>query len=211
MYWWHICNRNANELIHRVYLSQRLSPSHGDWVKLLDYDRNELGITLADEDMQTVGKETFKKFVKKKVKQKLVRQILEGKSKKSKSAKLDCVDIKTAEYLSDTRFTTKQKQILFKLRSRTLDVKENFKFQYTNLWCETCGLFVETQAHLLQCPELVKDLHYVDVTLSQVDEKLIYGNADQQLKIVKIYCDILDKRNEILSSTRRAQCTLPNK
>ena len=51
--------------------------------------------------------------------------------------------------------------------------------------------FKETQSHLLQCPELVSSLKYLDVKPSN----LIYGNTNQQEMIVKIFSDILDARD----------------
>ena len=55
--------------------------------------------------------------------------------------------------------------------------------------------FKETQSHLLQCPELVSSLKYLDVKPSNLNENLIYGNTNQQEMIVKIFSDILDARD----------------
>ena len=77
-----------------------------------------------------------------------------------------------------------------------MDVKGNFKNQNPNPWCISCGLFQETQGHLLQCPPLVQNLNYLQGQSSKLEEKYIYGNIEQQIVIVNIYSDILEEREK---------------
>ena len=65
MYLWHLKSRDESELITRVYTTQKISSSVGDWVKLVQADKSELGITLTDEEIQGVSKNAFKNYVKK--------------------------------------------------------------------------------------------------------------------------------------------------
>ena len=74
---------------------------------------------------------------------------------------------------------------------------ENANNLSSNPWCISCGLFPETQSHLLQCPQLVIDLTYLDVKASKLNENYIYGNLKQQKMIVKIYSDILEIREKL--------------
>ena len=162
---------------------------------------SELGISLTNEQIQGVSKNVFNNFVKKKIKLNMLKYFSEKKKSHSKAKYLNCENFQQAEYIRDSRFTTFEKQLLFKLRSKTLDVKENFKGLSNNLWCTSCGLFRETQGHLLQCPELVSTLNYLDVKPSKLNENFIYGNIEQQQQMVKIYTDVLDER-EILQESR---------
>ena len=194
MYLWHLLSREESEMISRVYNTQKVSHSVGDWVRLVEGDKTELGITLTDRDIQGVSKNVFNNFVKKKVRSNMLKQLAELKKKHSKAKYLDCSELKPAKYIQDSRFNTSEKHLLFKLRSKTLDVKENFKGQNKSPWCTTCGLFPETQNHLLQCPELVIHLKYMNVNFSTLNEIFIYGNIHQQQMIVKIYSDIIEIR-----------------
>ena len=99
--------------------------------------------------------------------------------------------------MQSSNFTTREKQLLFKLRSRTLDVKNNFPGQNRNPWCTSCGLFQETQSHLLQCPEIVTKLSYLAGKSSTLNENFVYGSHKQQQIIVKIYSDILEVRENL--------------
>ena len=102
-----------------------------------------------------------------------------------------------ADYLKDPNFTSMEKKLLFKLRSKTLDVKQNLQGQYQNPWCSSCGLFQETQKHLLQCPQIVPKLRYLCGKTSTLNENFVYGSIEQQQIIVKIYSDILEVRENL--------------
>ena len=119
------------------------------------------------------------------------------KKNHSKLVYLNCQDIKPAEYLNCPQFNTKQKQLLFRLRSKTLDVKMNFRGQYKDLWCISCGLFPESQGHLIQCPQLVTKLNYLSGKTSKLNENDIYSNMEKQEVILKIYNDILEVRDNL--------------
>ena len=103
-------------------------------------------------------------------------------------------------YLSDTRFSKNERELLFKLRSKTIQVKDNFKNAYQNndLLCDLCKLFPCTQSHPMQCPQLNLSL-VVDKTL-HMDEKLIYGSADEQLLYIKIFTQFWELRERLLNN-----------
>ena len=122
------------------------------------------------------------------------------KSKHSKSINLKCKELKTAEYILSPKFSFKEKILLFKLRSRTLYIKGNFKKQHRDPWCISCGLYEETQKHLLECPEIVAKLNYLTDDTTNFDENDIYEGVDKQLRIVKVYGDILEVREELNST-----------
>ena len=42
MYLWHLLSRDENEMISRIYNSQKVSNSVGDWVRLVEADMVEL-------------------------------------------------------------------------------------------------------------------------------------------------------------------------
>jgi hypothetical protein len=46
MYLWHILSSQDDELIHKEYNTQKVSNSVGDWVRLLNADKDQLGIEL---------------------------------------------------------------------------------------------------------------------------------------------------------------------
>ena len=124
--------------------------------------------------------------------------------KHSKSGYLKSSPVMVASNLVDSNFTKKEAQLLFKLRSKTLNVKLNFQPQENahlqeNL-CRTCHLFPETQGHLLQCPQIVQHLNTICPVKSSIEENWMYGSLENQLKISRIYIQIMDIRNSILEN-----------
>ena len=67
-----------------------------------------------------------KKILKKKVTIAHLKYLNGLKEKLSKAKHLNCRELKQAEYIQNSTFTTREKRLLFKLRSKTLDVKQNF-------------------------------------------------------------------------------------
>ena len=107
-------------------------------------------------------------------------------------------DMRISPYLQDSRFSRCERDLLFKLRSKTIWVKENFKNAYLNndMLCDLCKLFPCTQSHPLQCPQLMTSM-IVDKKL-KLNDKFIYGDVDQQLVYVKIYKQYWDLREQML-------------
>ena len=202
MYLWKILHVEETELISRVYNSQLLSSHPGDWVRLVQQDKSALGLELPDEDIKKLSKNRYKKLVEKKIENYALVQLNQLKMKHSKSGYLTSSSFKTQNYFLDSRFNRKETQLLFKLRSRTLNVKMNFPNQHEDKLCKTCKLFPETQSHLLQCPEIVPKLKIVCSANTVVEETMLYGSTDNQLKIVKIYTEILEIRKSLLENTQ---------
>ena len=131
-------------------------------------------MTLTDEEIQGVSKNVFRNYVKEKAIIKHLRNLSEAKKKHSKSENMRCDKFTQAEYIKDISLNTSEKQLLFRLRSKTLEVKKNFPALHSNDLCTSCGLFPERQSHLLQCREIVVHLGYLAGATSIPDENYIY-------------------------------------
>ena len=125
-------NVSKSEMIFKVYKAQKLSPVLGDWVLLLDKDKQQFQINLSDEEVSNISKERFKNIVKNKAKEITIEYLENLKKKKSKSKQLDIGDLTTSPYLTDSRLNKDERELLFKLRSKTVYVKENFKNAFQN-------------------------------------------------------------------------------
>jgi prenyltransferase beta subunit len=145
---------DEKELIFRIYQSQKNSPNSGDWIKLVNADKDVLGIEIDDEEMRYLSKNKFEKYIENKIEKYALLQLNVLKAKHQKSQYLDSNSFKTAQYLIDDRFRKSEANLLFKLRSKTLNLRMNYENQHSNTLCQICGLFPESQAHLLQCPRI---------------------------------------------------------
>ena len=76
-----------------------------------------------------------------------------------------------------------------------LDIKRNFPTQYNyNIVCDLRQVQVDCQEHLLSCGELTRHVN-VPTEVKYTD---IFSNTDKQLKIVKIFKQLLRTR-EVLN------------
>ena len=75
------------------------------------------------------------------------------------------------------KLTRSQASIIFKARTRMLEVKNNFRNMFNNNTCRLCGAENETQAHILQeCPQIHKD------TTTKVTREDLFNNNINNLK-----------------------------
>ena len=153
MYWWHILHAKQTDMLVKVYNVQKVSHVQGDWIRLLEQDKKMFKINLSDEEVSGMSRYKIKNVVKKRG-QELTLNYIEGlKKKHSKTEHFETSTLKTAQYLTDNSFTKSQRELLFKLRSKTVQVKANFRNgNILNMVCEICQLFTCTQEHVLQSP-----------------------------------------------------------
>ena len=79
------------------------SPVVGDWIQVLDKDKQQLWIYITGDNIQTVSIYKFKQFVKKKATELMIQLLLALQLKHSKSKYLD-VDLEISSYLIETWF-----------------------------------------------------------------------------------------------------------
>ena len=73
--------------------------------------------------------------------------------------------------------TIHERQFLFALRTRMVDVKANFKIGQRDIRCRTCSQAEESQEHILQCPELQEK----EIVTGLTDYKDLFKNNTEKL------------------------------
>ena len=126
------------------------------------------------------------------------------KQKHSKTQHYDTSKLSTSPYLTDSRFSKSERELLFKLRSRTVQVKNNFQNGYhQNMLCEICNIFTCTQEHVLSCPVLTQKCRIVNTMT--IEHSFIHGNVEQQLMYIKIYSQFWEERKIIIYLKAQSQ------
>ena len=99
----------------------------------------------------TTSVESYKKFIKKKVRLVALRYLNERKETHSKIKSIEYKDLETRDYITSPLFTNTDVKLLFSLRSRMVDCKQNFKSKYKefNLLCPFCEQDNESQSHMV--------------------------------------------------------------
>ena len=170
-----------------------------DWHNLVNENKNELRISLTDEQISKLSKEKFKFTVTQAVERKALDYLNNLASSYSKSEKVIKQRLVMENYFRDARFSKSEIELLLALRTKMVkDIKKNFPSQYgENLTCDLCQLHICCQEHLLSCVcvELKKQVKIPD----DIQYSDIFGSTDKQLRIVRVIKQLLRVR-EILKS-----------
>jgi len=95
--------------------------------------------------------------------------------------------------------TTKQKKLLFSLRTRSVDVKTNYKSKYKfNMQCRLCEKFEDSEKHYLECEKMLANIgSNFDLTRAKY-ENIFSSDLKDQISITKIYEQIFKTRTKLL-------------
>ena len=196
MYWWHLVNVDKSELIQKFFTAQKLNKSKGDWIYQLEQDKKDLDMDLSDVDITYYSEDQFRKVVKSRTERFFAKNLEKLRGSHSKTVNLKFSGFKPASYILSKNLTTEEVQTLFKLRTRMINVKNNFGSS-DDMWCRLCHLFTETQQHLLECPVIrIKTKHIIN--FKNLDHNMIFGTLENQEVIAKNYQIILKARTDIL-------------
>ena len=196
LYYWHILQRNKEELIFRFYTAQKCSPSEGDWGNQITKDKADIKLELSDAEIKSMSYYQFKKLVKQKVESFAIIN-LEAR-KKEKSKKLKISSFKPQEYILTTNLSITEVQTLFKIRNGMIDVKENFKSNNENMCCRLCLIFRESPQHLLSCSKIREKLKGV-INFASLNIEMAHQSIKSQEILAKNYTIILNARSDIIS------------
>ena len=104
------------------------------------------------------------------------------------------------KYLSSSKFTMPEKQLLFKLRTKMFHAKANFFSMYiNNVTCDYCESGdTQTQRHFLEsCDAMINNSEIIADNI-EVEHDYIYGNLKEQLKVTKMFVEIQEIREKMI-------------
>ena len=192
MFLWSILNKSESDLLRKCLTAQQLNPVKNDLITTFERDLEMCDITLTMTEISQMKKTTFRKIVNTQLRVVSRKYLLDLKTQHSK-LKFISDKYEFEPYLLSKNLSTEEKQILFKLRTRMIDVKYNFKTQYgQNLACNFCPE-METQSHLLTCKQLTNGIDLAD---TEYDD--IFQDISKQEKVAIIFNRILRKRSTLL-------------
>ena len=175
----YMLNEDQDSLIRSVLDAQIRNPCSGDWITTVFSDLKTLEINLSLEEIQRFSKINFKEMVKEKARKKSFQYLLKIKESHSKTSNLGYSGLGLQEYLKPISFMSiKEKCFVFSARCRMLDVRCNFKTGKTDLTCRKCQKELESQQHILECPELLEkpsNIDYMDLFGKNLDKLIATG------------------------------------
>ena len=194
MFLWSILQKSDNELVRRVYNMQKKFPVKDDWVLEVSKNLEECGIDFDEDTIGAMSKNAFKRLVNEKIYLLAYTYLSEEKLKKTKLANLTTWQMQ--DYLVSDKLSLSEKRLLYMLRVRMIEVKNNFSSKYGDkLECSLCLNHIEDQENLLKCSEIVSE-----VNTSEITYRDIYGTLEKQAEAIKIWKQVLKVRNSKMKS-----------
>ena len=189
----HILQRDDNELVKKVWLAQKNNPVQGDFVKLVQKDLKDLGLT-----QEQVTSNMTKLALKSHARNVAFNQLKDIQSKHTKVNHINYSIFQTQPYLQSEIITQTEAETLTALRSQCLrGIKHNFPKMFDRslccpLKCFPAGSELEdTQPHILQCKvlQLENQVNIFDMNSDDIEK---------QAKVAKIVIQLMKKRERLL-------------
>ena len=181
----------------------------GDFFKLVEGDFLLINEPFNEEKIKSMKKKALKKYIKSKIKTAVLAYLNKEKESKSKVKNVQYKKFKLQKYMKSNLFSNYEVEILCKTRSRNLEVKENFKTQFTanndasKLQCKVDGCNeIEDQQHILKCQPILKKLDK-NVPVENISYNDIFSTPKKQQKVTKLIIKLLDIRESILNSQQK--------
>ena len=187
MFLYYILTRHKNELVSKVYFAQKKKPVKDDWYELIKSDLKEAQLEhYNEEEIKSMKKPTWKKIVKTAIKHLAFEYLKKEAKDKSKMKNLNYSEFDMQSYLKSQEISKSNKMLLFKLRTRMIDIEDNFG---KKTLCAMCKLQPSCQSHLfecifikLKCPEIVNsDCEYADIFKNNINKMNILSKIAENI------------------------------
>ena len=91
--------------------------------------------------------------------------------------------------------------MLFKLRTRMIDVKKNFQNFYKDLNCRLCNSqnVIEDQNHLLDCEPLIMSCSFLYDDMIVNHNDIYSSNLKKQLRATKLFQSVWDVWDKLVN------------
>ena len=193
----YILREDKDSLIYKVLQAQLRKPTSNDWGTTVHKDLQQLGIETPLSEVGKYSETSWKNIVREKVKAETLRYLNGVKSKHSKVRTITHKNLGIQDYLSPNEVTIIEAKFLFQLRIRMVqEIKTNFGGNYSEYQCPLCHTEVDTQEHLLDCPDLDETN---DIVKSVPKYKELFDDeVKKKVKVSKIIKKRYQKRKQLM-------------
>ena len=198
LYLWHLIYRDKTEIIYKYYLAQKLQNNANDWLYQTYQSKKDLNINLDDEDIVLMSKQKYKTYIDHQIFVSVRKYLENMRITHSKCKGIPAFTGKPETYIFSKQLQQEEIKVLYKLKSRMINVYDNFRNANSSIWCKTCFLFPETQSHLISCEKIKEKLANV-IDFSTISYDHLHGTVGQQENLAKIYSIVLKTREDLLT------------
>ena len=184
----HIVHLEDSDPVKITWENMKKFPEENNWwsgVKSI-LSKYEISLHEAEEN----SKEAFKTMVKKKVKETAFKVLKQECCEKKKTGSISYNSLKPQDYLS--KLYPKEAQVIFKSRSKILEIKDHQSYRFTDKSCRRCGQEDETLQHIVNCREE-----------DYLDTQIVYNLDDEISYETRLTLQLISRRvNDFLEEVK---------
>ena len=150
----YILKQEKTSMVYQVFEATHKNPIKNDFVKTCERYLNILNIKLSFQEIENMSEWSFKKLVKTKTKEAGFKYLLAEKEKQSKISNIVYKSLGLQEYFVGGYCNIKLSKLIFKARSKMLDIKLQRKWKYEDKLCIGCKTNDESGDEILACKNL---------------------------------------------------------
>ena len=164
-------------------------------------DLEDLDIFTLLSEMPRIPRETLKNLVFEKMSVLSLNYLNTKKSRHTKVLNLVHRNIKMQEYHSPNEMGIHEEKSLFQLRTRIIEVRNNYSGSYPDLRCPLCKSEVDTQQHLLECKKLEIQGEIVSSKINYCD--IFNGKLEDKANVARMLQAKFRLRQNLLKKLRK--------
>ena len=199
LYLQNILKRADHELIKRVYKAQVEDPTPGDFAELVRNDFAMINEQLDESKIENMNKQSYKEFIKTKVKVAAFNFLKKLQEKHSKIKHIVYKKLETQKYMLSPLFSDEEVNLLHSLRSRSIDCKANYSNMYKDddMMCILCKTECCNQQHIMQCSVLIDKFKTDEIAKHKVMYEHIFDEDVHKQKVVtSLFKNLLEIRKQ---------------
>ena len=147
----YILKQNKESMIYKIFKVTSETSVKNDFVHTCKKYLKTLDIDLSFKEIESMSKFTFKKLVKEKIKSAAFVYLEEQKNKQEKIKDIPYSKLEMQTYLADGDKNINVTKVIYKARGKTLDVKLQKKWKYSDTLCSGCQENEESGEEILKC------------------------------------------------------------
>ena len=194
----YILHEEKKSLVHSFLKCQLSKPTRGDWGQACLATLESIEIDLEIGEIEDMKKVSFNSLVRKKTALKAFEELNAVKSRRSKVLHIVHKKLEIQRYLEGGELSTLEGKFMFALRSRMLELKENYRGKFWDNIFPCCHEHEDTQEHLLDC-EILNSKNSM-VSSLPVYHDLFSGKLEKQVQVCRILKHRLNLRKKLTTS-----------
>ena len=164
---------------------------------LVNNDIIDIGLNLTTSQIKGTTKHKLKKILSEKINYSAFLYLEDIKERHSKVKNIQYTKLEMAKYLKDSKISTDIKQLIFRLRTRMINVKANFGTMFGDTSCDLCEFNVpQTQRHLLGCSAIVNSCSELQRS-SDILYSDLFSGVEKQEKCAQLYSIIIQTKETL--------------